>query len=43
MLEGRYRGRYLPWGLYYSTLKYVIRMKAKEGRDQTIEWMNRKK
>ena len=42
-LEGRKRGKYLPWSLWYRLLKYKIHLKIQEGKTETREFLNRKK
>ena len=42
-LEGKKRGRYLPWNLYYQMLKYCIKMKLIEGKKETRDWLNNRK
>ena len=42
-LEGKKRGRYLPWALYYGVFRYKVRMKIQEGKDQTREYLERRK
>ncbi len=42
-LEGKKRGRYLPWNLYYQLFKYSVKLKIQEGKNQTREWLDNRK
>ena len=41
LLEGKKRGRYLPWNLWYRLLIYDINKKLEEGKELTREWRKR--
>lgn len=43
ILPGKKRGRYLPWWLWSCLLEYKIKMKWKDGKEQTKEFLNRKR
>jgi hypothetical protein len=38
LLQGKKRGRYLPWGLWYCKFKYMAKIKWEEGKQQTKDW-----
>ena len=38
ILEGKKRGRYLPWGLYYRMFQYSIILKIREGKQLNKEY-----
>lgn len=42
LFQGKKRGRYLPWGLWYCKFKYIAKMKLEEGKQQTREWRKHK-
>lgn len=42
-LEGKKRGRYIPWSFYYCILKYIIYLKYLEGKHLTKEYFDNKK
>jgi len=43
LLEGKKRGRYLPWWLYYRIFLYKIYLKIDEGKKLTKEYFENKK
>lgn len=42
-LEGKKRGRYLPWSLYYRMIIFTVKEKIEEGKTLTKEYLNKKK
>lgn len=42
-LEGKKRGRYLPWKLYFGRLRYAVYKKIEEGKKQTREYLDRER
>jgi hypothetical protein len=41
-LEGKHRGRYLPWSFWYRMLQYKIILKLREGYELTEEYYRKK-
>ena len=37
-LDGKRKGRSLPWGMYYMTLKIMVQEKMREGVEEYKEW-----
>ena len=42
-LEGKKRGRYLPWDLYYGLFVYMVKSKIREGINLTKEYFDERK
>lgn len=42
-LDGKKRGRALPWGLYYARIIYAIQMKIKEGKELNKEYFDKRR
>ena len=40
-LEGKKRGRYISWELYYQLFRYKIYLKIEEGKQQTNEFLKK--
>lgn len=42
LLNGKTRGRYLPWDLYYRLFCYKVKQKIKDGVNEYHEWKKHK-